>query len=867
MLSIKNISANQAVGYYDKDSYYTSSAGEWQGNLKKEFGLPDEVTKEHFDKIIKKNPKRAGFDLCFSAPKSVSIQMFVSDELKKELLEAHNQAVQKTLEYIEKEAIHTRKTVNKKTFREYTGNFLCAKFNHFVSREQDPQLHTHCVVTNYTRGKDGQMMAIANELIYTNKILYGQVYRNLLAKNLIDKGYEIQITDLEHGFFELKGMTTEQLAAFSKRRNQIKDILNKWDNQSAKAASVATTLSRNTKKQIVLESLVEIWCESFKEQGINAIDKNKDNDKLTVQTDNDKQIYYEKAVEELTHKVFAFNKHQFLTELMRQGLKSGLSYEDTNDFFKTSNDIILLGKNQKGVTYFCTRKALEIEQNVFEIFKAAHNDQKMPGVDLEIIEKYLKETTLSPKQKAVVKHVCNNNDSLTAIQGLAGVGKTTMLKTAKTIFEENGYEVRGLCFTGKATSGLRNETGMDCSTIHSFLNGLEKEAGNKIDIAHILEKKEWNFSGLQANEKKEIWFIDEASIINNSLMMALLQAAQIKQAKIILVGDRWQLPPIGSGNAFEVGIDKNLIDKVEIGDFEDIHRQKKEPLKKAVYEAVKGEINQALKILETSASIKQIKNDQTRLKKIAEEFVSTGEEREKSIILVGTNYERETINNHVRDNLKNQGLLTNGIEIKIDTLKKEAIKEFALGEMVIFLKNDKKLNCYNGDKGVITELNENEMVVRVNDNLKKINFKEYNYFDHGYAMTSHKAQGLTAEGKVFVNINTKLINNRNRFYVDLSRASEWVKIYTDDTKEMPKCIKNFEEKLSSLSFKDFNPEKHLEKKQKEEPSQKLSWKEHQAKEHQKELKEKKEPVFLKWFNFKNKSKIENKIDKGKGVSM
>ena len=66
MLSVSNITAGQAVSYYEKDDYYVrDEGGIWQGQLKDKLGLDDKVNKEDFDRLISMNPERAGFDLCF----------------------------------------------------------------------------------------------------------------------------------------------------------------------------------------------------------------------------------------------------------------------------------------------------------------------------------------------------------------------------------------------------------------------------------------------------------------------------------------------------------------------------------------------------------------------------------------------------------------------------------------------------------------------------------------------------------------------------------------------------------------------------------------------------------------------------------
>ena len=183
MLSLTNISTAQASTYYERDDYYLRSGGIWQGRLAELKGFTPEVQKADFDALVQKHEtfdfknsdrtKRAGFDLCFSVPKSVSLAMCDAAG-REEIIAAHRQAVSTTLEMIEANCIYARVTDRGETTREKTGKMICGKFDHFVSRNQDPQLHTHSVIFNETLCADGRYRAIDNQMLYRDKMFYGQ---------------------------------------------------------------------------------------------------------------------------------------------------------------------------------------------------------------------------------------------------------------------------------------------------------------------------------------------------------------------------------------------------------------------------------------------------------------------------------------------------------------------------------------------------------------------------------------------------------------------------------------------------------------------------------------------------------------------
>lgn len=792
MLSIANITAAQAVSYYEKDDYYVrDECGTWQGELRNKLGFGNQVNKDDFERFIKMNEERAGFDLCFSAPKSVSLA-FCIDEHRENILAAHSKAVEDTLKLIEKNEIFARVTEDGITRRVQTNNMLCAKFNHYVSRNQDPQLHTHCVVLNFTFYNE-KKYAISNENLYDYKMLYGQIYRNYLARNLQEMGYDLNITDREKGFFELAGVDQEVIDKFSSRRQEIVKKLEEMDDFSSKAAEIATLKTRHAKENKDLNMLLESWKEDLKEFGF-ALKKGE-----VVLRNDDILAGLERAKKDISHQTFAFTDKEFYKEALRHSLGTGATLKDAEEYLKKQVEekkMYFLGEKDKR-RYYCTRESYELEQSIFNHVEKGKN--AVVGIDRKKIESYIINTTLNDEQKEAVRHICCSRDRYLAVVGLAGTGKTYMLKHAREIFESEGYKVYGMSLAGQAAHNLQVESGIESRTIHSFLNQLEKEAGKFNPNQDLENKSNWDTVGIHKNEK-EVWIVDEASMLNNNLFNELCKAAEERGSKVVFIGDNKQLQAIGAGSSFDNMVRKNRISYVVL---ENIRRQKVEVLKEAVNEAVKGDVNRSLDIL--SDKIIEIENREERLKKIARDYVfQRSDDRKKSIILTGSNYDRHEINGYVRDNLKGLGVLkeNKGHIFILRTNNGHKMKrELLENDKIIFLRNDNKLGVRNGQAGYIKKIEENNIWCETNNKLLKIDVNNYNYLDYGYALTVHKAQGQTVN-KAFVHINTnqKKLNSRNSYYVDISRAKYDVKIYTNDKENLYKAVSKFDVKLSSDDF-------------------------------------------------------------------
>ena len=794
MLSVSNITAGQAVSYYEKDDYYArDEGGTWQGRLKEQLGLKDQIHKEDFDRLINMNEKRAGYDLCFSAPKSVSMA-YCLDEHRDNIMAAHNKAVEETLKLIEQNEIYVRVTKDKETERIHTDNMLCGKFNHYVSRNQDPQIHTHCVILNHSF-YNGQRYAISNENFYENKLLYGQIYRNYLANNLQEHGFKIEVTDRGKGFFELAGIDREAIDKFSTRRQEIVERLEQTGEYSSKAAERATLKTRQAKEHKNLNMLLRSWKSDLNELGFKV-----EKGEKSLKKEDEILAGFDKAKKGISHQAFAFTDKEYYKEALRHSLGTGATIGDVEGYLNQQvkeKKIYFLG-DLESRRYYCTKESYDLEQSIFKHIE--NGKSKVEGIMLDKINGHIESTTLYDEQKEAVKHICNSKDRFTAVVGLAGTGKTYMLKHANGIFESEGYKVYGMSLASQAAHNLQKESGIESSTIHSFLNKLEIEAGKWKPDQDLLEKDKWSVNGIE--KKKEVWVIDEAGMVNNNLLNELCNAAEVRGAKIVLVGDNKQLQAIGAGSSFDNLVRKNRINYVVM---EDIKRQKEADLKEAVNEAVKGDVRRSLNIL--SGKTQEIDSRDDRIKKIADDYsFQTREDRRKSIILTGSNYDRQELNKLVRKNLKDLGEIKEGFKFKLQANNGQKMeREFAVNDKIMFLRNDKNIVVQNGQVGYIKKIAGNNLWIETDKKVLKVNVNEYNYLDHGYASTVHKAQGQTVD-KAFIHINTKQkkLNSRNSYYVDISRAKYDLKIYTDDGKKLNKAVSKFDIKLSSddFSFKE-----------------------------------------------------------------
>ncbi|PVZ84203.1 conjugative transfer relaxase/helicase TraI [Serratia sp. S1B] len=287
MMSFSQVrSSGGAADYYtNKDNYYVlgSMDERWFGEGAKALGLTGSVEKEIFTAVLEgklpdgsdltrmsgnENKHRAGYDLTFSAPKSVSMMILLGGD--KRLIEAHNRAVEGAMREIEKMAsVRTMKDGKSETV--LTGNLVVALFNHDTSRDQEPQIHTHAVTANATQ-YEGKWQALSSdtvgksgfsENVLANQIAAGQIYRHLLAQQTDAMGYEREVVG-KHGMWELKNVPVD---AFSSRAKAIDEAVGA--EASLKSRDIAALDTRKAKVAIDPEVKMVEWLKTLKETGFD----------------------------------------------------------------------------------------------------------------------------------------------------------------------------------------------------------------------------------------------------------------------------------------------------------------------------------------------------------------------------------------------------------------------------------------------------------------------------------------------------------------------------------------------------------------------------------------------------------------------
>ncbi|HCU23921.1 MAG TPA: hypothetical protein DF383_02800, partial [Deltaproteobacteria bacterium] len=540
MLSMSNVGGGkEAGGYYEKaDDYYTKdqSPSRWQGKGAKILGLNGPVGMEEFKSLLDGNlpdgsqikvaskGHRGGTDLTFSAPKSLSMQALIGGDLR--LVEAHDRAVERALSYAE-DLIAFRQTEQGETQRIPSQIMTAATFRHELSRACDPQLHTHCVVLNFTQRPDKEWRAIDNEPLYRQKMLMGAFYRAELAREVQKLGYEIRRTRSD-GLFELANFSETQLKQFSNRSKVIEAVLAEQgktrETATAEEKKIITIATRPKKTEVDREALQEYWVEKSQRA------------KIDFQIPPFQQVNFRAEAtrsfnshtQALRHAVeHALERQAVVTEdkIIRAALEYGVgesTYEEIKGELKRS---VLAGSLIQKEDRFTTPQVQKLEKEILSFEKRGRGMVCSIKEMGEVFVK-LQGTGLNQGQREAAALILTTQNRIVGVQGLAGTGKTFMLETARRLAEESGYEVRGLAPSAAASQELE-KTGIKSQTLAAFENSKDKALHEKILLV-----------------------VDESGMVPSRQMQAVLTAAEKAGARVVLIGDVQQLKAVEAGKPF-----------------------------------------------------------------------------------------------------------------------------------------------------------------------------------------------------------------------------------------------------------------------------------------------------------------------------
>jgi ATP-dependent exoDNAse (exonuclease V) alpha subunit len=301
-----------------------------------------------------------------------------------------------------------------------------------------------------------------------------------------------------------------------------------------------------------------------------------------------------------------------------------------------------------------------------------------------------------------LRNLLSSSSQFLAIQGYAGTAKTTtVLKTLAKQFELKGVEVIGMAPSASACQSLKQ--GAEIKHVRTV-------------ASHLLENKQ-----IRANEDKQLWLVDEASLLSTRDMVKLLKKAVSHNAKVVLVGDIKQLGSVDAGSAFKQLQQSGLTTFV----LDEIVRQTNDKTLQAVQASIKSQASEAIKQLQDGggAFIELPGDASLRASQIVNEYINLSKEERRKTILIDPSIEgRNLLNKLIREELKQEKEIEDkGICLtKLDSadLTKTSQKDllnYSEGNVIKFLRDYKRKGVEKNSYWVIEKINTETNTILIRD--------------------------------------------------------------------------------------------------------------------------------------------------------
>jgi conjugative relaxase-like TrwC/TraI family protein len=808
-------------------------------------------------KTVKTMEHRAGWDATFSAPKSVSLTALVGGDENVRI--AHRVAVKVALEQLE---MYTQARIGGNQPPESTARLISAKFEHDTARPVDgyvaPQLHTHAVIFNVTERENGQFRAVQPQSLFASQQFATAVYQSELTYHLRQLGYEI--TAGRSGAPEIKGYTQEYLDASSPRSQQIREYLERTGRTGSEAAEIAAHSTRDKKaihspREVMAahrklaadfghqaEAVVREARERLQRQQQPAQSIDRVRESLTFARD--KNFEREAVVDERA--------------LIRDSLRRGMGEVRYSEVRNNLNARLATGEFQivdrrqhSPARQFTTARTIAAEQEIVHRVSEGRNQIDPVLSRQQAIAVADQHSHLNRAQKSVVEDVLSSSDRIQGIQGYAGAGKTTALAVIRGAAEAEGYSVHGFAPTSRAARQL-NEAGVASETLQKFLaRSAEHPAPAQrnfyfVDESSLASTNQMREFLARLGQQDRVLLIGDTRQhqgVEAGRPFEQLQEAGMRTARldeIVRQRDpelKSAVEMLAKGQASAALESLQQQGRVrEIPNAEERIRTiakayAESPEKTLIVSpdnASRRELNVAVRQELKANGI--VAPDDRSFRVLVQRQDMTGAERtwashyevgdivrfsrgSKAVGIEAGSYGSVVGVNSAANLLsvaKASGEIATYDPRRLTgvSVYREIDREFSAGDRIQFTAPDKALGVANRDLAVIDSIASdgrgNPRIIAHLESGREINFDpaEHRHFDHGYAVTSHSAQGLTAE-RVLVNADTSvhpdLLNSRFG-YVSISRASHEATIFTDNLAKLNPQLSADISKTSALEI-------------------------------------------------------------------
>ena len=433
-------------------------------------------------------------------------------------------------------------------------------------------------------------------------------------------------------------------------------------------------------------------------------------------------------------------------------------------------------RGQVELARYSTREMVEIESGMVASAERMHQARNH-GVDRRHVEWAIERqdaaiqrsagdasARLSDEQRRAIGHI-TGPERIAAVVGYAGAGKSTMLAAAREAWEAEGYQVHGAALSGKAAEGLEESSGIQSRTLASWSRSWENpHSGDRYALG-----------------RGDVFVIDEAGMVGSRQLARFVDEAEARGAKIVLVGDHEQLQAIGAGAPFRA-----ITEEIGHAELSEIRRQRVDWQREASVDFATHRTAEGLAAYRDRGNISFAESGEDARGQIVRDYLADRDDRPDGtrVAMAHRRADVRAINDAIRTELQDRGELAQGNVPAVGSdagaltfQTNDGKREFAPGDRIVFLENNRDLGVKNGMLGTVEHVEAGRIVAQLDGrggDSVSVPMGDYQAIDHGYATTIHKNQGATVDRSYVMASGTM---DRHLTYVAMTRHRDGVQLY------------------------------------------------------------------------------------------
>ncbi|MCP4968170.1 MAG: relaxase domain-containing protein [bacterium] len=817
------------------EDYYLrggTATGMWQGRGAAELGLSGRVTAEGLVRLfdgqhpgtgeqLGRSLRRDGvaaWDVTFSADKSVSLLWALGDEqTRRQVLAAFDEATMSAFGYLESVASSTRGATKTpvldddgdpvldangipkfrvETWPIATSGYVAASFTEFTSRADDPQLHTHVVVANKVKGMDEVWRTIDGRLLYRHQLAAGYLHEAVLRKELTER-LGVGWQPVHNGMADIEGFTRRQVEVFSRRRRQLETWRQEQGLPDTPAArQVAVLATRSPKQENPLAELEVEWRQRAIDVGLtpDRLCRMMGHSSETQQPDPHELFGSLASPDGLTAQASTFGQAEVIKEVAA-ALPDGGTRDQVEalaeTFLGTKEVIPLIGgrdveqadlaedltevepaaidqpsvadtgcrpmRRRDGTAFpgtvhrqYTAAELLGIEQRVIEQATSGLNAGRWTAPNRLVERRLRRHRHLTEGQQEMVRQFATSSSAIDIGVGPAGTGKTAVMTVIGELAMMTGTNIVGAALAGRTAAGLQSATGIPSSTLTRVIGKSQQQGGLP---------------------RGAVVVVDEAGMVGTRQLATVADLTEAAGGKLILIGDHRQLPEIDAGGLFRA-----LTNRLPAVELTDNIRQQHPWERAALTELRDGSVDKAInEYCDHQRLIIGQNRDDTTTRAVDDWYhhVTATGDLTTGLLIAHDNDTVAELNQQARTHLAASTRLY-GPTLEFGDRVLQA------GDRILCRNNQQRLGVLNGDLATVMCVDQETGGLTVSldrgQDTRELPawYLNEGHVDYGYAMTGHKAQGVTT-GRTFVVVTGT--TDREWFYVAMSRGRQANTLY------------------------------------------------------------------------------------------